>query len=60
MAKARSLKLRLADAVCDMAAAGGMPDTFWQTDSRIALACEVLACTPDEAHAAAVMRVFGE
>lgn len=33
---------RLAKAILTLAAAGGMPDTFWSSDSRIQLACEVL------------------
>ena len=40
---------RLAKAVLVMAADGGMPDTFWAQDSRIELACEVLAWTPEKA-----------
>jgi hypothetical protein len=39
----------LAESVLSIAASGGMPDTFWQTDSRIALACQVLDWTPDQA-----------
>jgi hypothetical protein len=39
----------LARAVLTMAAAGGMPDTFWHTDSRIALACQTLGWDPDHA-----------
>ncbi len=35
--------------VLSIAASGGMPDTFWQTDSRILSACEELGCTPTEA-----------
>lgn len=32
-----------------MAALGGMPDTYWQTDRRIASACEVLGWKPEQA-----------
>lgn len=35
--------------VLSIAASGGMPDTFWQTDSRILSACKVLSLTPTEA-----------
>jgi hypothetical protein len=38
----------LAWAVVSMARDGGMPDTFWLTDSRIAMACEVLGLGPDQ------------
>lgn len=40
---------QLARDVISLAAAGGMPDSFWGTDSRIARACEVLGITTDEA-----------
>lgn len=33
--------------VLTMAASGGMPDTFWQTDSRISRACAVLQVSPE-------------
>lgn len=41
--------VQLAKSVLVMAANGGMPDTFWLTDSRISLACYVLGMTPYEA-----------
>lgn len=34
--------------VLSMAASGGMPDTFWQSDRRIASACKVLGWTVEE------------
>lgn len=40
---------KLAKDVLSMAASGGMPDSFWQTDSRIGRACQVLNMTPDAA-----------
>lgn len=40
---------QLAKAVIRMAHAGGMPDTFWTTDRHIALACDVLGWTPEQA-----------
>lgn len=39
----------LAKSVLQIAAAGGMPDTFWATDSRIRLACQTLGWETDEA-----------
>lgn len=39
---ARRHKLDLARAICALAVEGGMPDSYWETDSRIALAREVL------------------
>lgn len=48
----------LAQDVIAMAQAGGMPDTYWQTDRRIARACEVLGITPEVARAASA-RAFG-
>lgn len=39
----------LAESVLSMAASGSMPDTFWHTDSRIILACQVLDLTPEQA-----------
>lgn len=41
--------IRLAKCVFVIAANGGMPDTFWQTDSRIKLACETIGWTPEQA-----------
>jgi hypothetical protein len=35
-------KKELAHAICQVAEAGGMPDGFWQSDSRIALARAIL------------------
>lgn len=32
-----------------LAALGGMPDTYWQTDRRIKRACNVLGWTPEKA-----------
>lgn len=43
---------QLAQDVIAMAQAGGMPDTYWQTDRRIARACEVLGVTPEVAREA--------
>lgn len=40
---------RLAWDVLLMAHEGGMPDTYWHTDSRIARACRILNYTPDQA-----------
>lgn len=37
-----------ADALA-LAQMGGMPDSFWLTDSRIARACQVLGIGPQEA-----------
>lgn len=37
--------------VLTMAANGGMPDTYWHTDSRIQRACKVLGIGPNEARA---------
>ena len=39
----------LAYSVLILAELGGMPDSFWQTDARIALACSVLGITPTQA-----------
>lgn len=39
----------LAKSVLVIAALGGMPDTYWLIDSRIALACRVLGWTPTNA-----------
>jgi hypothetical protein len=39
----------LAEAVLIMAAVGHMPDTYWPTDSRVALACKALGWTPEQA-----------
>ena len=33
---------QLARAICSVAQSGGMPDSFWETDSRIAIARSVL------------------
>lgn len=43
------LDVRLARCVLIMAAAGGMPDSFWLSDTRIALAADTLGLTPIEA-----------
>jgi hypothetical protein len=40
---------RLAKDVLLMAASGGMPDSYWHTDSRIKRACKVLGWTADQA-----------
>ena len=40
---------QLARDVLTMAASGGMPDTYWHSDTRISRACEVLGITPDQA-----------
>ncbi len=37
-----SVEKDLARCVLSLASVGGMPDTFWMSDSRIALACSVL------------------
>lgn len=42
-------KKRLAKDALSLAAAGGMPDTYWSTDQRIARACAVLGLTRVEA-----------
>lgn len=39
----------LAIDVLALAQVGGIPDTYWATDSRIARACEVLGVKPAEA-----------
>lgn len=39
----------LALALLDLANVSGMPDSYWLTDHRIALACEALGITPVEA-----------
>lgn len=39
----------LAKDILTLAASGGMPDTFWQTDQRIERACVVLGWTPEKA-----------
>lgn len=39
----------LAQAVLSMAMSGGMPDSYWETDSRIQLACRTLGLTTAEA-----------
>lgn len=43
------LTIRLAKNVLSLAAQGGMPDTYWHTDSRIRRACKVLNWTPEQA-----------
>lgn len=43
-----SIRVVAAD-VLAMAQAGGMPDTYWVTDSRIARACAVLELAPADA-----------
>jgi hypothetical protein len=40
---------QLAKDVLTLAADGGMPDTFWLTDSRIERACTGLGWTPEQA-----------
>lgn len=40
---------QLARSVLVVAAIGKMPDTFWFTDSRILLACDVLEWNPAQA-----------
>lgn len=42
-------KKALARSVLVMAANGGMPDSFWNTDTRIALACDTLGWSIYEA-----------
>lgn len=44
-----SLELDLARAVLQLAVLGGMPDTYWYTDSRIELARRTLGLMPHEA-----------
>lgn len=39
----------LARDVLSLAQAGGMPESFWTTDERIARACAVLGLEPEEA-----------
>jgi hypothetical protein len=39
---AKATQLLLARAVCSIAASAGMPDSYWETDSRIELARQVL------------------
>lgn len=48
-AKRRTQLHEQARNVLSIAASCGMPDTFWQTDSRILSACKVLSLTPTEA-----------
>lgn len=51
---AQELQIMLRQAsrdVLTMAANGGMPDTYWHTDSRIQRACNVLGIGPNEARA---------
>lgn len=38
----------LAKSVLVLAVVGGMPDTFWQTDSRVRLACYALGWSVKE------------
>lgn len=40
---------QLAQDVISMAQSGGMPDSWWLTDTRIARACKVLGITPEKA-----------
>lgn len=40
---------RLAKDVLEVAACGGMPDSYWHTDARILRACVALGWTPVEA-----------
>lgn len=40
---------QLAKDILTMAKDGGMPDSYWHSDNRIARACYVLNYTPDEA-----------
>jgi hypothetical protein len=39
----------LARAVLSLAQVGGMPDSYWYTDSRITLACSILGISKEEA-----------
>lgn len=43
----------LARSVLTIASAAGMPDTYWQTDRRIRLACRALGLTPTRARSSA-------
>ncbi len=47
MANDRATALMLARGLLQIADAAGMPDTFWQTDSRVKLAREVLNVPED-------------
>lgn len=49
MTERTTRELQLAIDVLTLAADGGMPDTFWHTDSRVQRACAALRWTPDEA-----------
>jgi len=40
---------QLARDIIALAQVGGMPDTYWLSDSRISRACAVLGITPEEA-----------
>lgn len=40
---------QLATDVIALAQVGGMPDSYWSSDSRISRACSVLGITPEEA-----------
>lgn len=39
----------LAKAIICLAADGGLPDTFWSTDTRIQAACNILDLSPEQA-----------
>lgn len=49
----------MAEDVLVRAALGGMPDTYWSTDSRIKRACSTLGWTPDKARKWAQNQVDG-
>lgn len=36
----------LARAILSMAVSGGLPDSYWESDSRVLLACRVLGIQP--------------
>lgn len=41
-------EIELAKALLSLADTAGMPDSFWRTDSRVALAREMLGVSQDE------------
>ena len=41
-------EVELAKAVLNLADTAGMPDAYWRTDRRVALARETLGVSPDE------------
>lgn len=49
MTEAAVMLDKVARDVIAMAQAGGMPDTYWLSDSRISRACDVLGITPEQA-----------